>query len=94
MIYVVCFLVEKFHTAPVKSLVNLLELNQILGFKIFLHKDGQLRVVHVILAFKPISKCFQSLKQVIKAKDSRLALIDVVVLDFLTTPPLSKTQDT
>ena len=48
----------------------------------------------VILGFKPLSKCFQSLKNVIKAKDARLALIDVAIPNFLLVePPLAGTQD-
>lgn len=47
----------------------------------------------MILEFKPISNCFQNPKHVIKAKDLRLALIDVVVPRFLTKPPPSGTQD-
>ena len=51
--------------------------------------------MHIILGFSPISKHFQSLKNVIKAKDPRLALIDVAVVSFLTTiPPQFETQDT
>ena len=74
--------------------MNFLELNRILRSEIFLHKDGQLRAVHVILGFKPISKCFQSPKYVIKAKGPRLASIDKEIYGFLTTePPPPKTQD-
>ena len=93
MICAICSLVDEFHTTPVKSLVNFLELNQILKSEIFLHKDGELQAVHVILGFKPISNHFQSPTHVIKAKDLRLALIDVMVPGFLTTPPPSRTQD-
>ena len=49
--------------------------------------------MHVILGFNPISKCFQSPKHIIKAKDPRLALINIVVPSFSTTPPPSETQD-
>ena len=42
----------------------------------------------MILRFKPISKCFQSPKHVIKAKDLRLTLIDITVPKFLTEPLL------
>lgn len=42
----------------------------------------------MILRFSPISKHFQNPKNVIKAKDPWLALIDVAVLGFLTTGPL------
>lgn len=47
----------------------------------------------MILRFKPISKCFLSPKHLIKAKDPRLAFIDVTVLRFLTKAPPSGTQD-
>ena len=81
------FITDEFHIAPNLNLVNFKDLNRILKSEIFLHRDGQLRAVHVILKFTPISKCFQSLKHVINAKDPRLALIDVVVPRFLTEPP-------
>lgn len=73
--------------------MNFEDFNQILKSAIFLHRDGQLRAVHVILGFKPSSRCFQSLKQVIKTKDPRLALIDVVFPGFLTEPPPLGPQD-
>ena len=47
----------------------------------------------MILRFKPISKCFQSPKHVIKVKDLRLTLIDITVPKFLTEPPPPGTQD-
>ncbi|KAK9994998.1 hypothetical protein SO802_024701 [Lithocarpus litseifolius] len=62
-------LMDKFHTTPTKSLVNFADLNRILKSEIFLHRDGQLRAVHMILEFKPISNHFQNPKHVIKAKD-------------------------
>ncbi|KAL0004902.1 hypothetical protein SO802_012463 [Lithocarpus litseifolius] len=46
-----------------------------------------------VAGFKLISTRFQSPKHVIKAKDSRLALIDVVVPKFLNKPLPSGTQD-
>ena len=49
--------------------------------------------MHVILEFTPISNHFQSPKNMIRAKDLRLALIDVAVPGFLTKPPPSSTQD-
>ena len=95
MTYVTSFLVDKYHTAPNKNLVNFPDLNRILRSEIFLHKDSQLRAVHIILGFKPISKGFQSPKNVIRAKDKRLALINVAFPGFLLTdPPLVGTQDT
>lgn len=51
--------------------------------------------MHIILGFEPISKRFQSSKNVIKAKDPWLALIDVAVPGILLTdPPPVRTQDT
>ncbi|KAL0003619.1 hypothetical protein SO802_011180 [Lithocarpus litseifolius] len=85
---------DEFHIAPNKNLVNFADLNRILHSENFLQRGGQLRAVHVILGFKPISKRFQSPKHAIKAKDSRLALIDIAVLGFLTESPPFSTQGT
>ena len=85
MTYVACLLADEHHTALNKSLVNFPKLNCILKSEIFLYRDGQLRAVHMILGFNPISNRFQSHKHVIRAKESRLALINVVVPGFLTT---------
>ena len=49
--------------------------------------------MHVILRFTPISNHFQSPKNVIRAKDLRLALIDVAVPRFLTKPSPFSTQN-
>ena len=49
-----------------------------------MHKGGHLRVVYVILGYTPSTKWFQSPKNVIRARDSRLALIDMAVLGFRT----------
>ena len=70
-----------------------MDLNRILQSEIFFHRDEQLRAVHVTLGFKPISKHFQSAKHVIKAKNPRLAIIDVALPRFLTEPLPLGTQD-
>ena len=94
MTYSICSLIDEHYTALNKNFVNFPKLNQILRSTIFLHKDGQLRVVHMILSFTPISKRFQGPKHVIRAKDPKLALIDVAVPGFLLTKlPLARTQD-
>ena len=80
---------DEYHTTPSKHLVNFTNINQILKSEIFLHTDGQFQVVYVILEFKPLSKCFQSSKYVIKAKDAQLALIEVDVPRFLLAEPPS-----
>ena len=51
-------LVNEYHTAPTKHLVNFTDLNWILRLEIFLHKDGQLRATHVILEYRPSTKHF------------------------------------
>nr|POE82030.1 hypothetical protein CFP56_43190 [Quercus suber] len=79
-------------TAKRRSLVNFNELNSIMRLEIFLHRDGQLQAMHVILGFKPISTCFQVSKHMIKAKDSCLARVDVVVEGFIRKPPHTETQ--
>ena len=95
MTYAICSLIDEHYTALNKNFVNFPELNRILKSKIFLQKDGQLRAVHMILGFTPISKHFQSPKHMTRAKDPRLALIDVAILGFLLTePPPTRTQDT
>ena len=48
-----------------------------------MNDDGQLRVVHLILDFEPISKSFLSVGNSIRAGDHRLACIDVSRPDFL-----------
>ena len=85
MTYVACLLADEHHTTSNKSLVNFSELNCILKSEIFVHRDGQLWELHVILGFNLISKHFQSPKHIIRAKDPRLALIDVAVPGFLTS---------
>lgn len=78
--------IDKNFTSPNFSLVNEVDLNRILRFEIFLHKDGQLCAAHVILRYEPISSSFESPKNVIKAKDPRLHQIEVTVPTFLTKP--------
>ena len=83
---------EKSATTKRQSLVNLELLNRILRFEIFLHKDGQLRTVHVILGFTLIWNHFQKSKHVIKTRDSRLALVNVAAEGFISIPPPEETQ--
>ena len=48
-----------------------------------MNDDGQLRVVHLILGFKPISRSFLDVGNSIRANDHRLARIDVSRPNFL-----------
>ena len=45
--------------------------------------DSQLRAAHLILGYKPISRAFQALRCVIRAKDSRLHRISVAYEGFV-----------
>ena len=51
-------------------------------------EDGQLRVVHLILDFEPLSNFFQDVSQAIKADDPKLAHIDVSMPGFLARKDL------
>ena len=52
-----------------------------------MNSNGQLRAVHLILAYAPISSIFQAPKCVIRARDPRLHRISVTVLGFLLPGP-------
>ena len=49
---------DKRHIVPCLSLVNIADLNRVLQFEVFVSEDRQLRVVHLILDFEPISNNF------------------------------------
>ena len=51
------------------NFTNVATLNYLLRSEIFVSKDGQLRVVHLILEFDPISKIFQEIGHVIRVDD-------------------------
>ena len=69
------------------NLVNEPDLTKILKAEIFVHKDGQLRVTHLILGYDPMSSSFQAPKYMIKARDPLLHQINIAVLSFLVTGP-------
>ena len=50
--------VDKRHTAPRLSLVNVQSLNKLLRSEIFISEDRQLRAMHLILDYKPLSNIF------------------------------------
>ena len=74
---------DKRHVAPNFNLVNVHDLNKMLRFEVFVNEDRQLRAIHLILDFQPLSDKFQDVGHAIKASDPRLAWIDVSVLRFL-----------
>ena len=73
----------KLFTNPKLSLINVPALNYLLRSEIFVNDDGQLRAVHLILDFKPISRSFLDVGNSIRAGDHRLARIDVSRPNFL-----------
>ena len=52
-------------------------------FEVFVSEDRQLRVVYIILDFKPLFDKFQDVGNAIRAGDTRLARINVSVPRFL-----------
>ena len=63
-------------------------LNYLLQLEIFVNEDHQLRAVHLILDFEPISRVFQEIGHAIKVRDPRKHHIDVSKLDFLAREDL------
>ena len=51
-------------------------------------EDRQLRVVHLILEFEPISRVFQEIDHAIRAGNPQINRIDVSKPDFLTREDL------
>ena len=74
---------DRRQVAPRLSLTNVAALNYLLRFEIFVSEDRQLRVVHLILDFEPISEIYQEIGHAIRAGDPRLARIDVSIPNFL-----------
>ena len=52
---------DKRHIAPRLSFTNIVALNYLLRSEIFVSEDRQLRAVHLILDFEPISQTFQEI---------------------------------
>ena len=71
------------HVAPRLSHINIAALNYVLRSEIFVSEDRQLRAIHLILDFEPISKVFQEIGHAIKARDPQINRIDVSRPDFL-----------
>ena len=65
-------------------LVNKASLDKILQAEVYVNElDGQLRAVHLILGYNPISYAFQAPTCVIRARDPRLHRISVAYEGFL-----------
>ena len=80
---------DRRHVAPQLSFTNVVALYYLLRSKIFVSEDRQLRVVHLILDFEPISRTFQEIGHAIRAGDPRINRIDVSKPDFLARDDLS-----
>ena len=74
---------DKNHVVPRLSFTNVQAFNYLLRSKIFLSEDGQLRVAHLILDYKPLSRIFLDVSQAIRVESSRLARIDISKPRFL-----------
>ena len=71
------------YTNPKLSLINVPALKYLLRSQIFVNDDGQLRAVHLILDFEPISRSLLDVGNSIRVDDYRLAHIDVSQPGFL-----------
>ena len=65
------------------NFVNIPNFNRVIRFEVFVSEDRKLRVVYIILDFKPLFDKFQDEGNAIKAGDTRLARINVSVPRFL-----------
>ena len=79
---------DRRHVAPRLSHTNLTALNYVLQSEIFVSEDRQLRAIHLILDFEPISKVFQEIGHTIRARDPWINCIDVSKPDFLAQDDL------
>ena len=79
---------DRRHAAPRLSLTNIAALNYLLRSEIFMSEDRQLRAIHLILDFEPISKIFQEIGHAIKAGVAQINCIDVSRPDFLARDDL------
>ena len=61
MVLFLAVIANKRHVAPRLSFTNVVALNYLLQLEIFVSKDRQLRAVHLILDFEPISQTFQEI---------------------------------
>ena len=79
---------DKRYVAPKLSLTNVPALNYLLRSEIFVSEDRQLRAIHLILDFEPISKVYQEIGHSIRVGDQQLTRIDVSHPNFLAQDDL------
>ena len=73
---------------PQLSHTNIMGLNYLLRSEIFVSEDRQLRAVHLILDFEPISRVFQDIGHAIRTGDPRINRINVSKPTFLAKEDL------
>ena len=83
---------DKARTTPRLSLVNVLALNFLLRFEIYVSANGQLRAAPLILDYEPLSRALVDAGQAIRAGSPRLARIDVSIPGFLASRDLPPVQ--
>ena len=71
------FIADRRLVNPQLSRTNIVGLNYLLRSEIFMSEDRQLRAVHLILDFEPISRVFLDISHTIRAGDPRINHIDV-----------------
>ena len=72
MVYSLNVFVDKAHVAPRLSFVNVAAFNKVPRSKIFVSEDEQLRAIHLVLDFEPLSNTFQDAGQAIRVGDPRI----------------------
>ena len=88
MLFSRLFIADRRLVNPRLSHTNIVSLNYLLRSEIFVSADRQLRAIHLILDFEPISKVFQEIGHAIRARDPRIHRIDVSKPDFLAREDL------
>ena len=71
MTFFLAVIADRRHITPRLNFTNVAALNYLLRSEIFVSKDQQLRAVHLILDFEPISRTFQEIGHDIRAGDPR-----------------------
>ena len=73
-------------TMPSLRLVNKASFDKILQAEVYVNEsDGQLRAMHLILGYTPISRTFQAPRCMIRARDPRLHRISVAYEGFVVS---------
>ena len=88
MAFFLAVIADRRHITPRLNFTNVAALNYLLRSEIFVSKDQQLRAVHLILDFEPISRTFQEIGHAIRAGDPRIDHIDVSKPNFLARDDL------